>query len=246
MELGKVYTDCLTIRERRRTLDKRKVDELAKSMAVIGLQQPISVWSPNETLAVLVTGHHRFAAAVKLGWDEIDCIFVNMDEADRRLWEISENLHRTELTELERSEHINEWRRLTAEKVFQVETPSGGKQPAEIGVRKTASELGVSAAQVSRAKAIADIAPDAKEAVRAAGLDNNQSALLEVASAPLAQQVTKAEEVRQRREAGPIVNRISVPRDPLKAAEALCGVFSLDELGMLIAALLKARQGKEA
>jgi hypothetical protein len=33
-------------------------------------------------------------------------------EIDARLWEIAENLHVAELTELERAEHVTEWIRL--------------------------------------------------------------------------------------------------------------------------------------
>jgi hypothetical protein len=35
---------------------------------------------------------------------------------DARLWEISENLHRAELSALERAEHVDEWMTLTESK----------------------------------------------------------------------------------------------------------------------------------
>jgi len=44
--------------------------------------------------------------------------------------EIAENLHRSELTALERDTHIGRWAELTAAKVGQVDPPSGGAQPA--------------------------------------------------------------------------------------------------------------------
>lgn len=76
------------------------------------------------------------------------------------MWEIAENLHRSELTKLQRAEQIEEWRGL----VLQLATPS---QPAERGVRKTAEALGVDPAEVVRAEKIASITPEAKEAARA-------------------------------------------------------------------------------
>lgn len=239
MELGKVYTDCLTIPDRMRSLDQGKVDDLAKSMAAIGLQQPISVWSPDENTAILVAGHHRFAAAVKLGWDEVDCIFLNMDATDRRLWEISENLHRSELTVQERSEHIAEWVRLTERKVSgQVaQKPQGGRP--EGGVSAASRELGLERTDVRRAVQIAGISEDAKEAARSAGLNDNQTALLEVARAPAEQQVAKVEELRSRREVGRPATKITVPRDPAGAAETLCRSFSDAELTSLLEMLLK-------
>lgn len=45
-------------------------------------------------------------AAKKLGWEEIDCIFTDLSETDRELWEIDENLVRAELTTAEKREHL--------------------------------------------------------------------------------------------------------------------------------------------
>jgi len=98
-----------------------------------------------------------------------------------RLWEISENLHRAELTALERDKLVEEWRELTCEKVFQVGTPPGGRQQKDIGVRKTSQELGMTPQEVHRAHKIATMAPEAHEVARELGLDSNQSALLEAA-----------------------------------------------------------------
>jgi ParB-like chromosome segregation protein Spo0J len=65
---------------------------------------------------LLVTGLHRLEAAKRLGWDEIDALFVTGNEIDRELQEIAENLHRSELTVLERDTLIGRWAELTAVK----------------------------------------------------------------------------------------------------------------------------------
>jgi hypothetical protein len=88
-----------------------------------------------------VTGLHRLEAAKRLGRDEIDAVFVTGNEIDRELQEIAENLHRSELTVLERDTQIGRWAELTAAKVGQVAPPSGGAQRAGKGVRKVAREL---------------------------------------------------------------------------------------------------------
>lgn len=72
------------------------------------------------------------------------------NERVARRWEIAENLHRAELTKLERTEQIAEWINLTekaakeaAEKVSsQVATKPKGGRPS-VGVRAAARELGV-------------------------------------------------------------------------------------------------------
>jgi len=101
----------ITVPDRLRALDQSKVDELAESMATIGLQQPITIWhdSPEgaQDTLYLVTGAHRLAAAIKLRWFEIDVVYVNdMTETDRQIWEIDENLVRAELSPMEHADHV--------------------------------------------------------------------------------------------------------------------------------------------
>ena len=93
------------------------------------------------------------------------------------LAEIAENLHRAELTALERDEHIAEWVRLTEEKakaagseekpgqLAQVSTKGGrGKKS---GISAASRDLGLERTQVRRAIKVAGITPDAKEAALA-------------------------------------------------------------------------------
>ena len=57
------------------------------------------------------------SAAVRANGDHMIRAYVmKASEIDARLWEISENLHRAELSALERAEQIDEWRAPTAEK----------------------------------------------------------------------------------------------------------------------------------
>jgi hypothetical protein len=58
----------------------------------------------------------------------------NAGDAEARLWEISENLHRADLTELERSELTSEWVRLIEGKGGQNGPPCGGIQPHDKGI----------------------------------------------------------------------------------------------------------------
>lgn len=171
-----------------RALNNDSVVSLAASMDKIGLRTPITVkpcskFHQGQEIAAfeIVTGRHRLEAAKMLGWNEIEAVVMEDDIRACRLWEISENLHRAELSDVERSKLIEEWRELTCEKVFQLGTPSGGRQQKDIGVRKTSQELGLTPQEVHRAHKIATMAPEAHEVARELGLDSNQSALLEAA-----------------------------------------------------------------
>lgn len=105
MEVRDCEVEMIQIGDRLRSIDSAKVDGLAESMAAIGLQQPISVWYDGPDVLELVSGLHRLEAARKLGWWFIDCIFVDMDDLDRQLWEIDENLMRVELGPAEMAQH---------------------------------------------------------------------------------------------------------------------------------------------
>jgi hypothetical protein len=103
-----------------------------------------------------------------------------------RLWEISENLHRADLTEAQRRQHIDEWVRLTAEKVSHCGTPlPGGAQPSEKAIRKASAELNIPKSTVARAVAAESLPPAVKAAADEAGLGTVKRAKL--ASEPSAE-----------------------------------------------------------
>ena len=116
-----VDLDTITIENRiRPSLDHDKIDALAHSMEVNGLQSPILIrpacqpdpahphhWGP-ETPGrfALVAGAHRIAAARLLGWPTIEAMVVNADPEECQLIEIDENLARTENTPLDRARFL--------------------------------------------------------------------------------------------------------------------------------------------
>lgn len=164
----------------RRELDSKTVKRLAESIDKIGLRHPITVIKRGERYR-LVAGLHRMEACRKLGREHVMATIVSMTNADARLWEIAENLHRAELTKLERSNQTEEWRSLTQDEVRKVSAPIGGHQPDDMGFRKTAEHLGISEKEVRNAHKIASLSDEAKEAARDLDLDDNQSALLDAA-----------------------------------------------------------------
>lgn len=190
MEVEKIAVDAIEIGSRMRSVNTERVGALAESIKAIGLQTPISVWANDDgTQVQLVAGAHRLAAVKQLGWEDVDCVLVNMDEIDRKLWEIAENLHRSELTAKERAEQIAEWVRLAEEKrkrksevLTQVVAKPNGGRP-ESGTRAAARELGLNRETVRRAVKIASISDEAKQAADDAGLSDNQSALERIARA---------------------------------------------------------------
>ena len=157
-------------------VNQEAVSRLVDSIERVGLRTPISVrhveeWTDPDTgeqvsgALELVAGRHRLEALRRLGATTAPVVMVQ-DETEARLWEISENLHRAELSPVERAEHIDEWRRLTVEKGLQSVDPAGGRQPHDRGHVKTASTLSVSTATVHRAEKIAALPKDVRDTAR--------------------------------------------------------------------------------
>ena len=176
---------------RLRALDRESVERLKESISKIGLKTPISVRS-SEQGWTLVSGRHRLEACIELGMDEIPVVAETGSELEACLWEIAENLHRAELTALERAEHIDQWIRLrgessasepcdqAADKPGQVgpvseldkaapatQLPARGGRGREGGVRAAARELGISRTDARRAvHRVHRIAPGVRNALR--------------------------------------------------------------------------------
>jgi len=168
-----LHPDDVTVwGNRKRDIDPAAVDRIAASMADIGLRQPITVRVLDELeidgeilcgAPVLVTGAHRLAAAKKLGWQAIDCIEIEGDEIDAELWEISENLHRLDLSKEQRDEHIRRYTALMQARDerkrqgVQDEHPvlsdgrKAGPQHQKSVARRVAEETGLSVSTVKRA-----------------------------------------------------------------------------------------------
>ena len=182
--------DDIIIPPGRREIKSDAVKRLADSIEGVGLRHPITVRKKGEQY-ILIAGLHRIEAFKRLKREHIPACIVSMTNAEARMWEIAENLHRAELTKLERAEQIEEWRELAA-KMAQV-APSA--HPEERGQRKTAEALGVTREEVQRAEKIAHITDEAKEAAVEAGIDDNQSKLLEVAREAPERQVAKVREL---------------------------------------------------
>jgi ParB-like chromosome segregation protein Spo0J len=199
--------DEIDIGGRRREINQAAVKRLADSINEVGLRHPITVRQKGEKY-ILVAGAHRIEAHKRLGRDYVPACIVKMSNDEARLWELAENLHRAELSKLERDDSIAEWIKITervnASQVAAHRKP--GQQPG--GVNAASRELGIDPTDAHRAVRVASLSDEAKEAARETGLDNNRSALLEAAreTEPKAQ-VAKLSEYRASRVDGDVKQR---------------------------------------
>lgn len=89
----------------RRSFDAETMTELARSVAEIGMLQPLSVHRTPDGYE-LVSGERRLRAARMAGLHEVPCIVLSTSEAESGLFALVENLQRRDLDYLEAAEGI--------------------------------------------------------------------------------------------------------------------------------------------
>ncbi len=207
-DVHRILIDDIVVREGRRAIDLEAVAAIADSMAEIGQGMPITVRARKgrdysaEKVPVLVAGQHRLEAAKMLGWKRISAVYLDGNKRDARLWEIAENLHRSELPALERAELVCEWADLidARHEAGQLAQP-GGRQPKDKGISKTARRLNLSREKIRRSQVIAGISAKAKAKAKELGLDDHQAALLKIAKEPTVEkQIAKVMELAPKKQ----------------------------------------------
>lgn len=208
MKQEPIRVDYIEVQDRlRKGLSEETVIKIMESIKTVGgLLNPIAIRYVDGLLIdgdevdgvpVLVAGRHRLEAMKRLGESHIDCLIFE-DDVKARKWEISENLHRSDLTKLERDQHVAEWIRLTegvVDNASQVVTkskseknPKGAGRHSE-GINAASRELGINRMDAHRAVAVASIPDPIVESIKEYGLDDNRGVLVQVGRA--AQQAAK-------------------------------------------------------
>lgn len=161
----------------RREASPERVEELAKSIAEVGLINPITLDRAN----TLIAGLHRLEAAKLLGWAEVDCTVSSLEGLQAELAEIDENFVRTDLSAIEYGDLL--LRRKEIYEALHPETRNGGDRKSEkirsakctsdfskSFVNDTAEKLGVNPSTIRRQIQTAkNMTPEAKAIIRDSG-----------------------------------------------------------------------------
>jgi hypothetical protein len=212
--------DELDFPAKARPTNATAVVALASSIRAIGLQNPPTVIE-RAGRYLLIAGRHRLEALRVLGEERVPVRVVDFDDIEARLWQISENLHRTELHPVHRAEQIAEFAKLTKERLdaqkqapvdqgparpegvsVQVAPKPQGGRP-ESGDRLVARELGITREEVGRSQTIAALPDEVKAKAVELGRGGNQAALLRAAKAPTREAQIATLEQRAERPAQP-------------------------------------------
>ena len=184
--------------KRRRSLNVKKVTELAESIKANGLINPVTLHKTENGLT-LIAGLHRLEACKSLGFDRILCTIQEVSANQAELLEIDENLMRQELTVLEQADHIARREEILEamglrRQVGRYEKPeehlpllepekSNGEIISPLKTTEDiADEIGLKPRSVQFRKQIAkNIDPEVKETLRDTEIANSTTQLVEVA-----------------------------------------------------------------
>lgn len=120
----------IIIGNRLRTLNEEKVAALMLSIPEHGLRNPISVYGlQSDEFVDLSAGAHRLEAMRRLGRETVPCVHYQGDALDRELWEIDENLIRSDLTPADRALFV--FRRKEIYLLKHPETANGGDRRSD-------------------------------------------------------------------------------------------------------------------
>ena len=179
----------------RRDTQQRNVEELARSIAAVGLMNPITVTQDN----TLIAGLHRLEAVKLLGWTEIECTVSDADGLQAELAEIDENFVRAGLSHRELGDLL--LRRKELYEAIHPETRQGQRNgqtakntnssllETKSFSQDTADKLGVSKRTVEQLVQTArDLTPEAKKIIQEADTKITKGDALKVSRLPPDQQ----------------------------------------------------------
>ena len=174
----------IKIGKNRRSLSEKTVTELMGSINKNGLINAITISSDN----YLIAGLHRLEACKRLKDTNIKCRRINCEYNDNtfRLLEIDENLIRSELTEIEKSQALKE--RKTIYEAMYPETKAKYNASNKTNdnvpfVSDTANKIGVSKRTVERSVQIANNIENLND-LKGTIIEDNKSELLKIAKQP--------------------------------------------------------------
>jgi len=202
-----VFMSIDRIKVQDRIRDLHDLDILKKSIQDVGLLQPIVISKEN----VLIAGNHRLQAFKELGYDKIPVVIKDVDQMKAEMMEIDENLIRYQLSPLEVSKQLKQRKEIyeilhpnSTLEVITMENLSKRNNfaPKENTIsseksftQDVAEKTGQSQRSVQQSLQIANnLTDEAVDRIKGTKLENNKTALLEIARIAPEEQVAKVEE----------------------------------------------------
>lgn len=162
----------IRVKPGRRAKIPEHIEELSKSIAEVGLLNPITL----DQDYTLIAGLHRLEAVKLLGWEEVECTVTSLEGLQAELAEIDENIIRSDFSSMEANDLL--LRRKELYETLHPETQHGKRNgqtsknedssflAPKSFTQDTAEKLGVSRRTVEKKIKIArDLTPETKKII---------------------------------------------------------------------------------
>ena len=162
LQVTEIEVSKIKTRFRLRTPKEEKIAELAESIKICGLINPITI--DNEYY--LLAGWHRCSAYRHLGYKTIPCIIKDTSQLRGELIEVEENLSRVELDAIEVAEHIERREEILSN--LGVRMKNGGNQYS-VGMVTTpelAKQLGMSGRTYRLKREVINLNPEVRDLLK--------------------------------------------------------------------------------
>jgi ParB-like chromosome segregation protein Spo0J len=175
----------------------QEIELLTTSFVMVGQRVPISLSKGPNGLYRIIDGWDRYEAAVRLKMPTVLAEVIEETSRNVPLIQIAQNFHRKSHDVLRRAEADAEWMEAFRRQATQVADPLGGRQPSDKCYSKASGATGSSSDRWRRAEQIASIPEPSKKLIRELRLNDNQSALLEIAITEPSVQIEKIRALAQ-------------------------------------------------
>ncbi|QNJ18116.1 DNA methylase family protein [Synechococcus sp. A18-40] len=176
LTVTEVAVNKIRTRFRLRTPQDDKIEELAHSIKLCGLINPVTI----DQDYYLLAGWHRWQSYIHLGYKTIPCIIKDTTQLRGELIEVEENLSRVELDAIEVAEHIDRREQILQEMGLRMN--NGGNQYSE-GMTTTpelAKQLGMSKATYLRKKSVINISEEVRDLLKGTEWAKNTGDMLKL------------------------------------------------------------------
>jgi ParB family chromosome partitioning protein len=147
--------------------DPGDVSGLAATIAEQGLLQPLAVVRTAQGRYQVVYGNRRRAAAIQLGLERVPCILLGDSASDNLLQQLTENVQRKDLNDIEQGRAFARLRQLFAEKL-------GNVGEGELNAA-TAKAVGLSPRSVQRYLGLLELPDEVQQMIRRGELTVTQA-----------------------------------------------------------------------
>ena len=162
LQVTEIDVSKIKTRFRLRTPKDEKIVELAESIKLCGLINPVTI----DSEYFLLAGFHRWKSYIHLGYKTIPAVIKDTSRLRGELIEVEENLSRVELDAIEVAEHIDRREQILSD--LGIRMKNGGNQYSSgmITTPELAKQLGMSGRTYRMKREVINLNPEVRDLLK--------------------------------------------------------------------------------